>query len=116
MPIYEYGCPDCEHRFERMQSITAKAVRTCPACGKRKVARLISSTSFILKGGGWYADGYDKKPASKTAESSSTPAKSDGASKSDGGSDSKSASSSKGDSGSKSTKPAAKSSGKSAAA
>lgn len=108
MPTYEYHCPDCNHEFERFQSITAKPVKTCPECGKRKVQRLISNTSFILKGGGWYADGYadkkggaDKKEKKESASgggtsgTSSSDAKSGGSSgtsdsgakkKSDGGS------------------------------
>ena len=103
MPTYEYACPDCNHQFERVQPITADPIKTCPECGKRKVHRLISATSFILKGGGWYSDGYaDKKAASK--EKTGGDAKTGAAAKSDSASSTKSdaAASSKSDSGTKS--------------
>ena len=58
MPIYEYACSACGHQFEEWQKITDKPVRTCPKCKAKKVERLISQTSFHLKGGGWYSDLY----------------------------------------------------------
>ena len=58
MPIYEYACGKCGHEFEVEQRITADPVKTCPECRARKVKRLISQTSFVLKGGGWYSDLY----------------------------------------------------------
>ena len=58
MPIYEYACRACGHEFEEWQKITDKPVRTCPKCKAKKVERLISQTSFKLKGGGWYSDLY----------------------------------------------------------
>jgi putative FmdB family regulatory protein len=58
MPVYEYECSACGHRFEEWQKITDKPVKTCPKCKARKVERLISQTSFHLKGGGWYGDLY----------------------------------------------------------
>ncbi len=58
MPIYEYACAACSHQFEQWQRMTDKPVRTCPKCKARKVERLISATSFQLKGGGWYSDLY----------------------------------------------------------
>ena len=66
MPIYEYECDKCGHAFEREQSISDPPVKTCPKCRSRKVTKLISLSSFALKGGGWYADGYadSKKDAS----------------------------------------------------
>ncbi len=73
MPIYEYACEKCDHEFEREQRITDDPVKTCPKCRSRKVKKLISRTSFVLKGGGWYADAYSStkdKPKSETAESS----------------------------------------------
>lgn len=60
MPIYEYQCPSCGVTFEKQQSITANPIKTCPECGGRKVQRLISSTSFVLKGSGWYVTDYGK--------------------------------------------------------
>lgn len=66
MPIYDYLCDACGHEFEREQSMNDRPVRTCPRCRARKVRRLISRTSFVLKGGGWYRDLYSSsKPASR---------------------------------------------------
>ena len=56
MPIYEYRCEQCG-TFEEMQRITDPPLERCPKC-QRKVRRLISSTSFQLKGTGWYATDY----------------------------------------------------------
>ena len=58
MPVYEYICKACEHEFEREQRISDRPVKKCPACGAMKAKRLISRTSFVLKGGGWYSDLY----------------------------------------------------------
>ena len=58
MPIYEYACSACGHQFEEWQKITDKPVRTCPKCKAKKVDKLISHTSFQLKGGGWGSDLY----------------------------------------------------------
>jgi len=78
MPIYEYHCKACDHEFELEQRITEDPVKKCPACGKHKVRRLISNTSFMLKGSGWYSDGYHggKSKPGKT-DTTSTTAKSD---------------------------------------
>ncbi|RMF22755.1 MAG: zinc ribbon domain-containing protein [Deltaproteobacteria bacterium] len=62
MPIYEYECPDCG-AFEHIQPISSKPLRKCPSCGRR-VRKLVSSSSFRLKGGGWYADGYSSRKPS----------------------------------------------------
>jgi len=78
MPIYEYRCDSCGHEFEVIQKITEDPVGTCESCDKHQVKRLISHTSFQLKGGGWYADlygsssGHSKSAASSNATPSST--------------------------------------------
>ncbi len=83
MPVYEYECSACSHRFEEWQKINDKPVKVCPKCKARKVERLISHTSFQLKGGGWYGDLYaSKRPANA------------GNAKSNAGADGKAASSS----------------------
>ena len=56
MPIYEYRCEHCGD-FEEMQRITDPPLSRCPKC-RRKVRRLISNTSFQLKGTGWYVTDY----------------------------------------------------------
>jgi putative FmdB family regulatory protein len=58
MPIYEYECPKCG-KFEEIQKMTDKQLETCPKCGN-PCKRLISKTDFVLLGGGWYKDGYQK--------------------------------------------------------
>jgi putative FmdB family regulatory protein len=86
MPIYEYHCDKCGD-FEAIQKISDKPLAHCPTC-RRKVTKLISSTSFQLKGSGWYVTDYARKqesgakPAKKADEKSAT---SDGAAKSDSG-------------------------------
>ena len=80
MPIYEYKCPKCGV-FELVQRITEPALKKCPTC-KGKVERLMSRTSFVLKGSGWYATDYarnaksDQKSDSKDGKAA---AKSDSA-------------------------------------
>lgn len=59
MPIYEYRCSKCGD-FDVMQKITDKPLRRCPTC-KGKVAKLMSSTAFQLKGTGWYVTDYANK-------------------------------------------------------
>jgi putative FmdB family regulatory protein len=59
MPIYEYQCRNCGH-FEVTQKITHRSLSRCPTC-KGKVKKLISNTSFQLKGSGWYMTDYPRK-------------------------------------------------------
>ena len=63
MPIYEYRCKVCREEFEVIQKITEEPLTSKPDCGTMEceVEKMISSTSFVLKGGGWYKDGYSKK-------------------------------------------------------
>ena len=85
MPTYEYVCSECEHKFEKFQSIKAPSVRKCPECGKLKVRRLIGmGGGVIFKGNGFYqtdyrsesykkgrdADNNSKKPADKKEKKS----------------------------------------------
>ena len=69
MPIYEYACERCDDEFEVEQRITEDPLKCCPSCRSPKVKRLISQTSFVLKGSGWYSDLYssrkDEKPSAK---------------------------------------------------
>src|SRR4051794_9134717 len=77
MPTYEYACGACGHKFEEFQSITAKPTVKCPACGKRKVKRLISAgAGFIFKGSGFYITDYrsDSYKAAEKGDSASSPA------------------------------------------
>ena len=62
MPTYEYRCNACDHEFETIHSITAGALRKCPACGKLKLERLISrGGGIIFKGSGFYETDYRSK-------------------------------------------------------
>jgi putative FmdB family regulatory protein len=77
MPTYNYLCDACHHEFEKEQRISEAPIKKCPECGKSKARRMISSGNFILKGGGWYSDGYGaggtaKKPASVDKDSSTS--------------------------------------------
>lgn len=87
MPIYEYDCQKCG-TFEVTQRITEKPLGKCPTC-KGKVKKLISNTSFQLKGTGWYVTDYARKDNSKGAEKGENGAKSSAESKSDSKGDSK---------------------------
>jgi len=57
MPVYEYECSGCKKIFEIQQRIAEAPLEVCPECGG-SVRKLISRSSFQLKGGGWYSDGY----------------------------------------------------------
>jgi putative FmdB family regulatory protein len=77
MPTYDYQCPDCGHEFEEFHSISAKPIKKCPKCGKRKVKRLIGSGGgVIFKGTGFYQTDYkgSSKPASKPESTDTKPA------------------------------------------
>jgi putative FmdB family regulatory protein len=71
MPTYNYRCDACRTEFEQEQRISEDPIRKCPKCGKLKVRRMISSGNFILKGGGWYSDGYGKGKSGGTSTSDS---------------------------------------------
>lgn len=74
MPIYEYHCAHCGD-FEYSQRITEDPLKKCPTC-KGKVRRLISNTSFMLKGSGWYATDYGRSKSSSSSESTAANGKS----------------------------------------
>ena len=75
MPIYEYQCDKCG-TFEATQRITDKPLAKCPAC-KGKVKKLISNTSFQLKGTGWYITDYARKGKTADGKGDAAQAKSD---------------------------------------
>ena len=104
MPLYEYQCKQCGHRFEKIQSFSAPEEKVCPTCGG-EVERLISAPAIQFKGAGWYVNDYagrNNAPSSGGAGSSKdggndvTAKSAESSSKSEGG---KSDSSSKSDSG-----------------
>ncbi|HEY7354366.1 MAG TPA: zinc ribbon domain-containing protein [Terriglobales bacterium] len=60
MPLYEYQCKKCGHRFERIQRFSDPLVKKCPECGG-KVEQLLSAPAVQFKGSGWYVTDYAKK-------------------------------------------------------
>ena len=57
MPVYDYKCYHCNKAFHLERRMTDNTEVLCPRCHKT-ATRQISKTSFVLKGGGWFADGY----------------------------------------------------------
>jgi len=88
MPIYEYQCQSCGAHVEKMQRITEPALTVCPDCGG-ELQKLVSLSSFHLKGNGWYVTDYKgKNPSngnghgdgsSEQAESATSTTAADGA-------------------------------------
>lgn len=76
MPIYEYVCNACGHEFEEWQKISDVPVQKCPVCSERKVERLVSLSTFHLKGTGWYVTDYaGKKSNGETSKRTSSESK-----------------------------------------
>ena len=109
MPLYEYECEKCGHRFELIQKFSDALASSCPSCSG-KVRKLVSSPAIQFKGTGWYITDYARKPsggqaASETGKTDATKDAGGGSDKSDkkkdssekktSGSDSTSTSSSK---------------------
>jgi putative FmdB family regulatory protein len=61
MPLYEYECSQCGHRFELIQRFADPPAETCVACGKGPVHKLLSAPAVHFKGTGWYVTDYAKK-------------------------------------------------------
>lgn len=68
MPIYEYCCKDCEQIFEEWQKNHEDRSVNCPVCGG-EAERIISNTSFVLKGSGWYVTDYSNGRSSQSVGS-----------------------------------------------
>jgi putative FmdB family regulatory protein len=75
MPLYEYECGACGHRFERIQKFSDPPADVCPTCGKKKLRKLPSSPAIQFKGSGFYINDYARKGAkgSDTEESKASP-------------------------------------------
>jgi putative FmdB family regulatory protein len=112
MPLYEYQCDACAHRFEVIQKYSDAPIEVCPKCGG-VVKKLLSSPAIQFKGTGWYITDYAK--SGKSESGTAAAAKSESAEKSGGksseGSSSSEKSESKADSKSES-KPESKSESK----
>ncbi|MBF0480515.1 MAG: zinc ribbon domain-containing protein [Desulfovibrionaceae bacterium] len=66
MPIYEYRCNECGQVFEEWQRDFKTREKACPVC-KGESERIMSNTTFVLKGGGWYVTDYSKQGAASAA-------------------------------------------------
>jgi len=65
MPLYEYQCKKCRHRFEKIQKFSDAPVKKCPECGGA-VEQLLSAPAVQFKGSGWYVTDYAKKSGSQS--------------------------------------------------
>jgi putative FmdB family regulatory protein len=72
MPLYEYQCESCAHRFEKIQKFSDPLVDVCPACGGGPVKKLLSSPAIQFKGSGFYITDYAKKSGDSGGSSKST--------------------------------------------
>ena len=68
MPLYEYECKKCHHRFERIQKFSDPHVKKCPDCGG-PVEQVVSAPAVQFKGSGWYVTDYAKKSGSSASSS-----------------------------------------------
>jgi len=71
VPLYEYQCKKCQHRFEKIQKFSDAPVKKCPECGG-PVEQLLSPPAVQFKGSGWYVTDYARKGASSDSGSSTT--------------------------------------------
>lgn len=73
MPIYEFECGDCGHRFDRLQKLSDADPTICPVCEASRLHRRVTAPSFRLAGGGWYETDFKKEGDKKRnlADSSS---------------------------------------------
>jgi len=91
LPIYEYQCTQCGHRFEQIQKFSDPLVENCPQCGG-KVEQLLSAPAVQFKGSGWYVTDYARKGSGggkKDGSSESKTGDKGGESKGEGKSESK---------------------------
>ncbi|MEE2791980.1 MAG: FmdB family zinc ribbon protein [Acidobacteriota bacterium] len=73
MPLYEYQCETCEHRFEQIQRFSDPPVARCPQC-RGAVRKLVSSPAIQFKGSGWYVTDYARQGKQDASETSDPPA------------------------------------------
>jgi putative FmdB family regulatory protein len=67
MPLYEYECEKCGHRFEKIQKFSDKMLKKCPECGGR-IEQMISAPAVQFKGSGWYVTDYANKSQAPASE------------------------------------------------
>jgi putative FmdB family regulatory protein len=76
MPLYEYQCQKCGHRFERIQRFSDPLVKECPECNG-KVEQLLSAPAVQFKGSGWYVTDYARKSRTGSGSKAESESKSD---------------------------------------
>jgi putative FmdB family regulatory protein len=69
MPLYEYQCKKCGHRFEKIQKFSDPKIKKCPECGGA-VEQIITAPAVQFKGSGWYVTDYAKKSHAPAASDS----------------------------------------------
>jgi putative FmdB family regulatory protein len=74
MPLYEYECEKCGHRFEKIQKFSDKMLKKCPECGGR-IEQMISAPAVQFKGSGWYVTDYAKKSHAPSSDGGSKDSK-----------------------------------------
>lgn len=74
MPLYEYLCKKCGHRFEKLRKFSDRPIRKCPECGG-SVEQLVSAPTVQFKGSGWYVTDYAKKSSSPGSSGGDTGSK-----------------------------------------
>ncbi len=62
VPLYEYECAKCHHHFEKIERVTAAAIKVCPVCGG-EAERVLAPPAIQFKGSGWYVTDYARKSA-----------------------------------------------------
>ena len=89
MPIYEYQCEDCGHKFEVLQKISDATLTDCPTCKQPRLRKMVTAAAFRLKGGGWYETDFKDKKSQKNivgTESTASAGKTEGGGSTDSGS------------------------------
>ncbi len=80
MPLYEYECKKCHHRFERIVKFSDRPMKKCPDCGG-PVEQTITAPAVQFKGSGWYVTDYAKKSAAASSSNGDSKSKDEAASK-----------------------------------
>jgi putative FmdB family regulatory protein len=82
LPLYEYKCRKCGHRFEKIENINASTTKKCPKCGAT-AERMLAAPAIQFKGTGWYVTDYAGKNAAKNSGEASGDASADSGKKSE---------------------------------
>lgn len=82
MPLYEYKCQKCGHRFEKIESVNSSTTKKCPKCGAT-AERMLAAPAIQFKGTGWYVTDYAGKSSAKSSGEASDGAPADGGKKSE---------------------------------